>query len=179
MLRCTTVREHKDRIRFLKPQRPQRLVLALTLWIFQLMHGEIAPLCARDTNDTKTIADRWPATLGRYGRDAWWPELRSCPAHPQRKRSRVPKTRRFRHSVPRLSAISRCLGPTRVSTRFIIYRGRVTFTPCSERGPLLHLAGDSPRDWTASPARLQILGYYPRGKHLAALQIESQGPGCQ
>src|SRR5262249_2379849 len=28
------------------------------------------------------------------------------PAHPQRKRSRVPKRRRFRHSVPRLSSIS-------------------------------------------------------------------------
>src|SRR5262245_17606470 len=40
------------------------------------------------------------------------PPSRSCPAHPQRKRSRVPTTRRFRHNVPRLSSISRCLGPT-------------------------------------------------------------------
>src|SRR6516162_8515790 len=33
------------------------------------------------------------------------------------------------------SSISRCLGPTHVSTRFIIYRETATFTPCSERGP--------------------------------------------
>jgi hypothetical protein len=33
------------------------------------------PRWHRDTNDTKTIANRWPETLGRYGRDVWWPEL--------------------------------------------------------------------------------------------------------
>jgi hypothetical protein len=42
----------------------------------------------------------------------------SCPASPQRTRSRVPKTRQFRHDVPRLSSISRCLGPTHVRTPF-------------------------------------------------------------
>jgi hypothetical protein len=46
------------------------------------------------------------------------PPSRSCLAHPQRKRSRVPKTRRYRHNVPRLSSISRCLGPTHVRTPF-------------------------------------------------------------
>src|SRR6516165_8211818 len=41
------------------------------------------------------------------------PPSRSCLAHPQRKRSRVPKRRRFRHSAPRLSSISVLLGDDR------------------------------------------------------------------
>src|SRR6516165_1688728 len=40
------------------------------------------------------------------------PPSQSYLARPQRKCSTIPKTRRFRHSVPRLSSISRCLGPT-------------------------------------------------------------------
>src|SRR5262245_46645262 len=36
----------------------------------------------------------------------------SYPARPQRKRSTIPMTRRFLHSVPWLSSVSRCLGPT-------------------------------------------------------------------
>src|SRR5262249_20204438 len=46
------------------------------------------------------------------------PLSRSCPAHPQRKRSRVPKRRRFRHSVPRLSSISDAWGRLNVVTPF-------------------------------------------------------------
>jgi hypothetical protein len=44
-----------------------------------------------------------------------------------------------RHSVPRLSAILEAWGqltPAPGSSSV----GRLTFTPCSERGPLLHLA---------------------------------------
>src|SRR5262249_9235195 len=46
------------------------------------------------------------------------PPLRSCLAHPQRKRSRVPKRRRFRHSAPRLSSISDAWGRLNVVTPF-------------------------------------------------------------
>src|SRR5262249_36703612 len=38
--------------------------------------------------------------------------------HPQRKRSRVPKRRRFRHSAPRLSSISDAWGRLNVVTPF-------------------------------------------------------------
>jgi len=37
---------------------------------------------------------------------------RSFPARPQRTRSTVLMTRRFRHNAPWLSSVSRCLGPT-------------------------------------------------------------------
>ena len=40
------------------------------------------------------------------------PPSRSYPARLQRTRSIIPETRQFRHDVPRLSSISRCLGPT-------------------------------------------------------------------
>src|SRR5262249_37537536 len=46
------------------------------------------------------------------------PPSRSCLAHPQRKRSRVPKRRRFRHSAPRLSSISDAWGRLNVVTPF-------------------------------------------------------------
>src|SRR5208282_3494502 len=39
------------------------------------------------------------------------PPSRFSPARPQRTRSTVPMTRRFRHNVPWLSSVSRCLGP--------------------------------------------------------------------
>src|SRR5215831_10901250 len=71
------------------------------------------------------------------------PPLRSCPAHPQRKRSRAPKRRRFRHSVPRLSSISDAWGRLNVATRFIIYRGTASFTARSVQGPLRHLVASS------------------------------------
>jgi hypothetical protein len=46
------------------------------------------------------------------------PPSKSSPVHPQRTRSTVPKTRQFRHNVPWLSSVSRCLGPTHVVTPF-------------------------------------------------------------
>src|SRR5262249_32543941 len=46
------------------------------------------------------------------------PPSRSCLAHPQRKRSRVPTRRRFRHSAPRLSSISDAWGRLNVVTPF-------------------------------------------------------------
>lgn len=46
------------------------------------------------------------------------PTSGSYSGHPQRTRSTVPMTRRFRHSSPRLSSVSRCLGPTQVVTPF-------------------------------------------------------------
>src|SRR5260221_10053127 len=46
------------------------------------------------------------------------PPSRSCPPHPQRKPSRVPKRRRFLHSVPRLSSISDAWGRLNVVTPF-------------------------------------------------------------
>ena len=65
---------------------------------------------------------------------------RSCPAHPQRKRSRVPKTRRFRHSVPRLSSISDAWGRLNVVTPFHHLSGDSHLHPSlAVQGPLRHL----------------------------------------
>src|SRR6516165_4360683 len=69
---------------------------------------------------------------------------RSCPAHPQRKRSRVPKTRRFRHSVPRLSSISDAWGRLNVVTPFHHLSGDSHLHPSlAVQGPLRHLAESS------------------------------------
>ncbi|TFW50812.1 hypothetical protein CT676_43620, partial [Bradyrhizobium sp. MOS001] len=46
------------------------------------------------------------------------PPSGSYPGNPQRIRSTVPTTRQFRHNSPRLSSVSRCLGPTQVVTPF-------------------------------------------------------------
>jgi hypothetical protein len=46
------------------------------------------------------------------------PPLGFYPGYPQRTRSTVPMTRRFRHSSPRLSSVRRCLEPTQVVTPF-------------------------------------------------------------
>ncbi|QOZ71121.1 hypothetical protein WN72_36060 [Bradyrhizobium arachidis] len=48
--------------------------------------------------------------------------------------------RRFRHNSPRLSSVSRCLGPTQVVTPFDHLSGDSHHhDPCSEQGPLPHL----------------------------------------
>jgi hypothetical protein len=50
---------------------------------------------------------------------------------PQRKRSRVLKTRQFEHNIPRLSSVLRCLGPgVKPGPRSTIIRGATTH-PCS------------------------------------------------
>src|SRR5262249_38556645 len=51
-----------------------------------------------------------------------------------------PKRRRFRHNVPRLSSISRCLGQLNVVTPFHHLSGTATCTALSVQGPLRHLA---------------------------------------
>src|SRR5262245_62707212 len=68
------------------------------------------------------------------------PPSQSYQARPQRKRSTVPMTRRFRHSVPWLSSVSRCLGPTQrrdpVSSSI---GGQPPAADRSLQGPLRHL----------------------------------------
>src|SRR5215813_12859540 len=71
------------------------------------------------------------------------PPSQSYPARPQRKCSTIPKTRRFRHSVPRLSSISRCLGPTHVVTPFHHLSGDSHINSSLREGPLRHLANFS------------------------------------
>jgi Manganese containing catalase len=69
-------------------------------------------------------------------------------SHPQHTRSRVPMTRRFRHSFPQLSSVSRCLGPTQVVT------------------PFHHLSGDSHHhDPLLGPLRHLELERGPEAEH--------------
>src|SRR5262249_13752686 len=78
-----------------------------------------------------------------------------CLAHPQRKRSRVPTRRRFRHSAPRLSSISDAWGRLNVVTPFhhlsgdshlhrSLGAGPITASSgrffCLSEGELLHVA---------------------------------------
>jgi len=67
---------------------------------------------------------------------------RSFLVHPQCTRSMVPKTRRFRHTDPWLSSVSRCLGPTqrRDPVSSSIGGQPPSPPPRSEQGPLRHLA---------------------------------------
>jgi len=55
-----------------------------------------------------TSTQRKQAELRVYSRPS--PPWQSCPTRPQRTRSRVPMTHRFRHSAPWLFSVSRCLG---------------------------------------------------------------------
>jgi hypothetical protein len=84
----------------------------------------------------------------------------------------APLSRRFRHSVPRLSAILEAWGqltPAPGSSSV----GRLTFTPCSERGPLLHLARPSPQ--TLSD-RLQHIKTDDAFRHLLRLAPQALSP---
>ena len=62
-------------------------------------------------------------------------------AHPQRKRSTVPMTRRFQHNVPRLSSVSICLGPTRVVTPFHHLSGDGHINRSFRAGPITASSG--------------------------------------
>src|SRR5262249_256 len=88
---------------------------------------------------------------------------RSCPAHPQRKRSRVPKRRRFRHSVPRLSSISDAWGRLNVVTPFHHLSGDSHLHRSLGAGPI---TASSPGD------RPQVLSFH--GSIILSLPL---GPG--
>src|SRR5262252_6713519 len=64
------------------------------------------------------------------------PPSQSCPVRPQRTRSTVPMTRRFRHNSPRLSSVSRCLGPTHVVTPFHHLSGDSHINRSLRAGPI-------------------------------------------
>src|SRR5262249_27514708 len=67
------------------------------------------------------------------------PPSQSYPARPQRKRSTVPMTRRFLHSVPWLSSSPDAWGRLNVVTPFHHLSGDSHLTTRSVQGPLRHL----------------------------------------
>ncbi len=101
---------------------------------------------------------------------------RPCPGRPQRTRSTVPMTRRFRHNFPRLSSVSRCLGPTQVLTPFhhlsgdshhhdpLLGAGPITASSWSRPesgipglGPAYRLSGCNPGELNHHSCELQSL----------------------
>ena len=60
--------------------------------------------------------------------------------------------RRFRHNVPRLSSISRCLGPIHIATPFHHLSGDSHINSSLTAGPLRHLVSGLPKEFSRAQA---------------------------
>ena len=91
----------------------------------------------------------------------------SSPACPQRNHSTVPMTRRFRHSAPWLSSVSRCLGPTqRRDPVPSSIGGQPHQLPTQSRAHLRHLVRRNPSQGVT-------------GSRLRARSADFSYPGCR
>src|SRR5262249_483829 len=94
----------------------------------------MAPPQVLSASQQNQASRRKPPELRARSRSS--PPSRSSRLRPQHTRLRVPKTHRFRHSVPWLSSISRCVGPTHVVPPFHHLAGDSHLHPSLGAGPI-------------------------------------------